>query len=809
MYKVTFSDIDRKILRSIKDLKSKSGHTLHEAEKLLKNVHKIASGPTKLTIVISDLDNELEYSFEDISINPNTSTPMLMDIIVDDIIASGHEDSQKLISELEKQYQIEGEEFENTIETRSVRTNKKGFSPKGLNLLGRFKKGLINKNEEKPDNSNDDFKELEVESDDFEAGSTYKPSIQDDFDEMNEYNDDFADFTEFDDIKDQAIEMDSQEEDDDTYSEQFEEEVEEFLPFEIPETDDIDETDKSLDSENMVIEDDYVTEEYSDQIAETSYKKNERVIFPAYDAYLDLSAVNNTIDRNKERLEKTNLVKFLGLNSLSTDTTVTDLNSLKLKYALNKLDGSKFVLLKDYFYNSVENIKDKIQTQLSQAYEQAMTFDYQEEAIKKSMDEVNKLYENGESDFAAYQNDEEEKYRSKLEKFEYEQEKALEEFKKQQDIDKNIFVQGLDAKKSASIGLYKDKMQSELNIKKEKILDEKVFELKYGSINQLTETKRQAIRNFEEQLDSVIDETWVNTQEALIELKNEIESHIPDWKKELEEKRKLESEEREEIRKQEQLELEKQRLELQRKQLEMKTNGNKDNGESIEKLLEKKFSEYDEKINSKVKQLQTESIPQVKQPSEKEHSESNSFSKKKNPMITSAVIGLLAVGSGLFAGQVFANNNSTANAQQVSQYEVLADKMSALEEKINTPLTPPLNQTSEETVTLDQLLKDKNYEKAMSSYKDPKSLKKIEEVLYVNRDLATLITFNKINDTVYGPIDEAVLSKDADKVLELYKNMSDEAKANLTNERKSDIALLLYQINETDLANQLLGIGEK
>lgn len=795
MYKVTFWKVDKKISRSIKALKSKSGHSLREADQLLKAVYEIISGQTKLTLIVSDLENELDYNFEDITINKNDEPPKLMEILEEDIIASGHEDAQKLISELERQYRIEGStEDETNKETQLNRTSRGG-----LNLFGKLKKRSKNNHVEPANNDNEELEE----------STSVQSSIEDDFDDFDELNNNLDEFDGQDgqDVQENVFENTNEFVSTEDYSNSSEKDDslnnEEIFPFNLNGNG---ESDQVEEKESVIIEAESDTPQYNTP-KEIKQKKHEKVIFPAYNDYLDLSAMNSTINRNKERFEKMNLIKYLGLNALSIDTASTDLEKMKLEYALNALDGSKFVLLKDYFCNSVDNIKDKIHTHLSHAYEQALSYNYQEEATNNNVEEFQKLYEESESVFSNYQKEEEEKYLIKLEKFEHEQEKALEDFKKQQSIAKSIFIQELDDKMSSRIALYKDNMQSELNAKKEMLLDEKMYELKNASINQLTETKRRAIRNFETELENTIDETWINTQEALNELKDNIEAQIPKWKTEIEEIKKIESAEREERRKQEQLKLEKERIELQRKQLELKINEKKqETSHSLEELLEKKFLEYDEKLNSKLllKQMELEPVKQVEQLLGKEQKQKINSRKKKN-MMAGAVITLVITVGGFFAGQLVTGNQDIAKADQVSQYQKLADRMNVLEEKLYAPTVPStVDEKGESNVSLEELLNAKNYEKAMSTYKDQESLNKIEEALYVNRDLATLITFNKVNDTALGQIDEAVLSKNANKAIELYKKMSTEDKKKLTSQRKSDIALLLYQKNKNKLAKELL-----
>lgn len=793
MYIVTFADVDKKIMRSNKALKPKYRHSLKDADELLKEIYESIDGSTKLTVIVSDSDNEIDYGFENVSINSNSEPPDLLEILEDDIITSGHEDAQKIINDLEKQYQTELEN-ERLHENQAT---KKG-SKKGFNLLGRFKKSADMSKE-----SIDDFAELD------ESAAT---SYTEDFAEIKDEDNEIDPVAYVESEESIVSEMDSSEDFASSFTEMdnnsFEDNEEESIGQNSPESNGIQE------KEEIFVEETY-EEDVQDNYAAANgiankdaiQKKNEKVNFPAYESYLDLSQISPTIDRHKERFEKEHLIKFLGINTLTAGKSGTDLNSIMFNYAMNMLDASKFVLLRDYLHNSIEQIKDKTQMNLAQTYEKAMSLDYEEEATQKIKDDLDKIYSDSEMAFENYQNEQEEHYRIKLEKFEREQEKALEDFKKQQSLEKSIFIKDLETQKSGRISIYKDNVEAELNAQKEKLLDEKMYELKYMSINQLTETKRQSIRRFESELDDAVDQSWMNMQKALHELRNDIEAHIPSWKQELEEKRKREAEEREEKRKQEELELQRQRIELQRQQIELSKNGvavtKEPDNDAILKFVEKKFLEIDEKLKTQEKVQE----PNLIVPPHQENNQqiSKGINKKTKTLVAGGALAVL-LGSGAFVGHALTNNDHSdiAEAKSTVDYDKLSNKLNALEGKINTKTSN--DETSRPS--LDSLLSQKQYEEAMRFYKDKESLKKIEEALYEDKDLATLIVFNKTfdNETDYGSLDEAILSKDTNKVIKEYKNMSDKEKEGLSKERKAAMALLLYEKNEKKLANEILGI---
>lgn len=779
MYKVTFGKIDKKVSRSIKALKNKSGFALPEADRLLKEMQNVITKEMKITITVHDLDNEIDYTFEQKAISPDGREPKLMDILEDDIIASGHEDAQKIISDLEKQYQIEltaEKEIEENENSRTARGSKKG-------LFSKFKK---NKPEETQE-TKDDFADMNDLS--YKSSSSVKTAdLWADFKEETEsekttYNSNFAEFGAFNERGEEEFSLNDYE-------------IQEYTPSEFAEQ----ELEQPL--EQVMIYDEFTEDETlsGTQKKDKGQLKHEQVIFPIYDRYIELSSINSAVDRNKARFENENLIKFLGLNKLN-DSTIPELNTVILDYAKNALSDTKFELIRDYFLNQVETIKDKAQTELSQAYEQAMALNYREAAKEQHVEELQAIGLKSESEFENFKLEQEQEYSNKLEKFELEQEKALEEFKKMQANEKAIFVNDLNTKGEARIGVYKDNMQLELEKSMNDFLDDKMFDLKNASVNQLSEMKRRMIRIFEEELDGRVDDIWNTMQNALTELKEEIKSRIPTWTIELSRKRKLEADEREEQRKQRELELERERIEVQRQQLKAiqnKTETTTNTGMNEEIFL-KMIDRYNDLLNKtlEVKQVNNMSSPQVFEQPQQQPEVSISTKKRKKSLLNLSIVGaLLLGGGGLFVGQSLGNSDSNhvAQAKAPTSTNVEQETAAALQKKEITP-------------TLEELLQEKNYDEAMALYKDADSLVTIEETLYQNKDLATLITFNKAFDgeTVYGQIDEAILSKDDKNVTDLYKKMSEEDKKNLSKERKADIALSLYQRDENKLATKVLG----
>lgn len=808
MYIVTFETtdekgrikqkLDKKIIRTIKGINVKTGHTLHETEQLLKDIHDVVNGATLVPISLIDEANEKKYMFEDIFVDSEKPSPKFMDIMEDRIISSGHEDSRRILNALEKQYEEETPQYEAKVASQkeiAKTTKKPGFPPIG-GLFKREKKKNV-------EQIQSDFAELEQL-----PGANDEP--EETYPDQEDYQNDFSDLAE------EAVgeedpnpnEWDNEENESLEESDEEESGLTGMYQFDDSEDDYASDRDIEDETEESILEDNYYTDfqdETADPEEEMIYKKkHERVIFPGYDEYVGLSALNAIIERQEKRFEKEHLVKLLGLNALTTDTAQTELDAVKLHYALHALDETKFALLRDHFQSEIGDVKDKAQLQLSNAYEVAMNTDYEERATEVLSEQIDTFRNEATVEFQEFESEQDHEYLTKMEKYEFEQAKALEEFKKQQQLEKGQYEQDLQDKRASRLALYKDNMQEQLDKKKEHLIDEKMYEIKSSFINHLSETKRQAVRDVEINIDNVVDNTWENTQDAIEELKQAIETRIPVWKKEIEEKRKIQAEEREELRKQEELRLKKEEIELQRQKLEKdKAIQNVEEASSVAKILEKKLEEYDEKFN-RLSKKESESSPVVPLP--QQPTTKSELSKQSKILLSGATVLMLMLGSG-FVGTKMATDKQEANtvkAEEITKYEELSAIIAELEEKVGSS---DVQETviPGEVETLDSLLAEKKYERAMSLFKDPESLKIIEETLFKNEDLATLVIFNKTFETLYGKLDEAILSGDVEQLMAQYESLSDEAKGQLTDERKTALALHFYQQGKTELASTVLG----
>lgn len=805
MYVILYNTkkVNRKALKSIKGYKQKNGLSLVEANRIIKEIHNNVSENTNLGYTLVDTENELEYSFEDLTINPNEISPSIMEILEEEIINSGHEKGQRILSELEMQYQAEEKNVSETQIEPPKAQNTKNKKSLFSQITNRFSKNTLKKQEK--ESVENDFAELEEDlSSEFDTSD-----YSDDFKEVSHSND-YEDVSEkqnqtpnynIDSQNDNQDFQASFDESEDNYTESnlnTENSTEIDNNYDSTESLNIESTNDSPNNDDYVISDTY-EEEKRENVETSQYQnKHERVIFPPYNSYLDLSAIKSFTDRNKARFETDRLLTLLGLTNVRTK-----LDSKKYDYSIRALEDSEFVLLTDYLHTSIDDIKDKTETNLALAYEKALAIDYEELASKEQETVIQSLLEEAEGEYLDYAKEQADEFNLKLEKFENEQKKALEDFIRNQELEKNIYVQEMDSKKNARLTLYKDNTQESINVKKQQLIDDKMYELKNIGLNNLQEEKRKAIRNFETQVDSAVDDIWENTVNAINKLKKDIDTHIPEWKKEIEEQDLAEANLRAEKRKDVDLELRKEEIEIQRAKLKNEnTEANQEEVENISKIVERKMTEFDQQVLSKLEQIGNQDI--VK--------ESKAEVSKKPPMSNFKTVGLaigasiaLILGGSVLGSYVVGNRpveSETAYAQEDTMYYQLLQTVEELKEESES--TEGNSEETNQEETLEYLLENKLYDRAMAVYKEPSDLKIIEDTLYENGDLASLITFNKMFNVSYGTLTESLMSGETDNVIALTKEMKIEDLISLGEKQKSDLAVTLYQNNEKELADKIL-----
>lgn len=817
MFNLRFVDVPVAVSKINKRIKSKKGYSLTAAIDLIESIKPGLQNAERINVIVTNTEDGLDYEFENLVISRDSSS--LLDLITEDIAESGHEDANKIINQLESEYRLE----------RAGRNETKSKSKNKKRSFGIFKSKSKEEDETVSASAVEDFAGI---NDDIDSNQDFQG--MDDFQESQEQEDasSSAALNNFivpeqteEDYPDYRAEFISEPEEvnpDYTYVDEnqladqyestsyYEEEQEVVAPFQPLQ--DEDEDVPLMESEPKVQ-------------PERTIAKHEKVEFPVYDKYLDLNELKSTIKRFSDRFENDNLIKFLNLNATTPEAAQNALDLKKLSYAKNALDDTEFMLIKDYFFNAIGTIQDETKRKLSQIYEQAMLLDYEEEAYSKLQDEFNSLLEEKEQNFQKYNEEQQREFDNKVESFVLNQEKELEDFKRKQELEKAAFIKDLENKKSSIITVYKENMQQEIDKSKEHLLDDKLYELKSQSVNELSEAKRIALRDMENKLEETIDEIWDKLQENLAALRTDIQNNIPVWNVEIEKQQQKEQALRDEEIRREQLELDRQKVALQRQALENggeKPATDTDIVKAVETAMQRYqqqwgYPQYAPQPNPMYMQYaQPAPATAPIQPSSMQHApdmqvatgtaESTVPKKSKNLSLKWLAIGAaVVVGGGSVIGtQVFADNETepaNSKVEESTQYDDLATSIEALEQKV----TVPAEETQkEENKELDQLLSEKNYETAANEYNDTDSLNKIETALFIDGALDELKSFHETNKTMFGELDIAILSKDDDKAIKLYEGLSEEEKEALTKERKEKLALSLYEKGKQKEAKSLL-----
>ncbi|MDH6364510.1 hypothetical protein M2139_001499 [Enterococcus sp. PF1-24] len=211
----------------------------------------------------------------------------------------------------------------------------------------------------------------------------------------------------------------------------------------------------------------------------------------------------------------------------------------------------------------------------------------------------------------------------------------------------------------------------------------------------------------------------------------------------------------------------------------------------IEKLKEAQGGNSDPPISEPVKdttQLDTELVEE--QPAVKYGDVKKAL---KNSIPAGIVILILSLGFGSYSyGQYQHGQELKRNITSIEQQ---------LEQQKFIEVPAPQVIEAEDTESFDYLIKNKKYLQAAENF--PSKHDVIEQYIYNDKDVEALKEFNNKYPTTLGKLDVALLNDNAIATQEEYGRLKDKNK--LTDDRKQLVALKLYQLNDTDEANSLLG----
>ena len=539
-------------------------------------------------------------------------------------------------------------------------------------------------------------------------------------------------------------------------------------------------------------------------------QKHELLTFPSLEEFLDLSSQSDAIQRCEERQEKENLLNFLGLEQEAGQCLVEE---KKCAYAQKRLNDSVFERLRDKFRHSVATLRDRAKTILSDAYNKAVDVDYEAMAEDGVSTELAELEHSQAEELSGFVAEEDRTYDLQLDTFDKGQSNALEIFKRQQEIEKDAFLQRQKEKCAERISLFEQEQRARFLEEKSALLDKELYALKQASKEVLLEERRRTLRELEQGLEKLTEESWDEMMGELSHLREEIEGKTPAFKedvsKELAEARAARDEKRRDI----ELELEKDRLLMEQEAVQESRVAAEEKKVSFERektaleQIEARLAAFDSKWSGQVDRnnLALEVM------------EAKMSGKMKTGLLAvgfAAILAVILVAGGLLlsgarGGEVLIESDAILQerlAGMEQQLNEVLEGTAALEDEALQRIELRLAELLYEPGTLDDLLVAGRFDEAVQRYSDHDSLNRIGDAIFEAGALSELISFNRIYRTTFGEFDEALLRRDFAAAYALYRELGEVALRQLAQpgRRLTDFALLLYQNCHRHIAEELL-----
>ena len=526
-------------------------------------------------------------------------------------------------------------------------------------------------------------------------------------------------------------------------------------------------------------------------------QKHEMITFPSQEEFLDLSGQDDSIRRYMERLDKESLIKFLGLEQ---GEERHPLEEKRCAYAWKRLNDPVFELLRDDFRHAVANLIDTAKTILSESYDKVIDVDYEAVAESELSPELDEIGHTQTTELESFLAEEDRLYNLQLETFEKEQLNALEIFKRQQEIDKDVFVQKQEEKLSERRTLFERDLEDRLSEETSELLDKKLCALKQASKEVLSEDRRHTVRELEKGLETLIENKWGEIMKELDHVQAELETRTPDMLAVVDSDRAEARALRDDARQDAELELKKDRLRMEQETEQEMRNEKAHEWSALAQVQERLIS-LDNKLENQKSEDNAAALIAVKQG---ERRRTRLFAVGFLLALAFFLASAYWWGSGVLATQAEREDRLLERLGEVEEqlgeaetreYELLESFEQRLEELLYEP------------ETLDSLLADGRFNEAIQRYgSGADNLNQIGEVLYESGALTELISFNRTFRTMFGEFDEALLRRDFNTALALYREMDEITLLHLTQpgQRLNDFVILLYQNCHRRIADELL-----
>uniref|UniRef100_UPI003F492D1E hypothetical protein n=1 Tax=Bacillus multifaciens TaxID=3068506 RepID=UPI003F492D1E len=507
------------MVKFLKKNKARPGKELSllEAERVIQQFHKEHNMSGLVVVTIDSEESEYTYDF---SLRIEEDQPFsLLEAFEEEFAKDGESDTTVMIRNgLVQTYQME----QNS-------SRKTGFFQK---LFGSGKKKQ---------------KESSIASGELEAATT-KPNL-DDFAEQTLFDDQVID-NELDALDKEIDEVSDEEEEIEEEDEADYEGIEDDLPFDVQK----DEVSQGAIKEGNKVGDREVKK----------YGSHSEIAFMDYNLYLSLQEVEKKKERYDDRFTEEYLLSLLGLGK---ETEMTPLKQRQVQYAKQILNSKKFILIQDHYYQELENATDEQLIFLEQEYKKAILRDFEKEAEEELQPVFKSLIQKMLIETSQYKESEEKEVQQKQEVFEEKQRIDLEAFKLDQAASYQAFSSQLEERKNTLVQAKKDVLQKDMEFQKNKVLSDKIYELKRNVQTDLVDKRNAILSQHADTIESLMNEAFGLQQQGLKVIELQIKEKTPDWLQEIKNEKEAELEEKK-------LQIKQKELSLEEKKFLEKTKGN-------------------------------------------------------------------------------------------------------------------------------------------------------------------------------------------------------------------------------------------
>lgn len=508
----SFGDVDSKLLKKEKGLRSKNKYSLKEAEAMAARVQNNWNNPTTITLNCMDTEDGNVYGFDGINITPfskGATKKNLLPDIEDQILEASPSvisNADELIRSITDQYEQEPSPLEEN--KNSNKKNKQNKPKISLSLPFMSKKSKSGAN----DNT--------VELDETEEAIAYEeePEVI---------------------TEEEPVEQPVEQYEDEMSEEGEEQEQEQAEDYGIHDEDEEDEvSDQSLavaeftgTSMNQEQQNLLPGNILNNNLV--AMKKYETVSLPKFEEYMDIGNEIQEIVKTMEfKLTPDNLFKFTHFSPVSISNTKLD--QYRQSYIRKCLNEPKFEILREHYWKTVRAIQGDGTDRLREAYERAALEDYELKAKHNISNLVSQEQEEADTAYWEFVQNQENIFKEKENKKREEHEAEIKAFIAQKDVELSLY---LSTEKERVDNIVEDRkvaIYSEAERKQQKMVEDEWYNVKAEYNRNLIDGKRLMLRSLLEEIQKANEDVWKNAQDYIDTICNKVDEKMPEFANDIE-----------------------------------------------------------------------------------------------------------------------------------------------------------------------------------------------------------------------------------------------------------------------------------